>query len=366
MNKFNEIDKYCYHDSSEWINNTHYNASECYEEEHFYNHTYLDYIVDGVMLPLVGVFGILGNICGIIHFGKNRHQTYYSLMFALAFSDITTILAFMVYHSLPIAFNPRIFIESLMCTHIMHWTYPILYISQLTGIYLTISVCIERYFAICRPLTHRIRRRSSYTYIIPIICVSVIYNLPVFFEFTVNTATVGKWKSNNISMTFVGNTTIYFAKGTRLGNSSLYRQIYSTGTKLIFKCIIPYICLISLNVLIVKTLYGVRYTLSNDDMNDEKINKERNNDRQRKATVSSIGESDPLYVHVSDKQQCLRRSQVDLAFVNLAIAAVFLISYSLIWVWAIYDFIYTLLPETERQVSNKRSNKLVQQQSRKL
>ena len=348
MDSVNKIDKYCY----VWENSTDYNASRCYEEASFYTHTYLNYLVDGVILPIIGILGILGNICGIVHFGKNRHQTYYALMLALALSDLATILAFIVYHSLRIAFNAQTFTESSLRTHIVHWTYPILYISQLTGIYLTISLCIERYFAICHPLTHRIRRRSSYIYIVPIICVSIIYNLPLFFEHAVNTTTVEKWKSNNTYMTFIGNTSIYFIGRTNLGSSVLYQQIYSTGTKLVLKCIIPYISLISLNVLIVKTLYGLRYTLSNDYMIDGKINEEQKNNRQRKITLSSNGETSPLYAHVSIKEQYIRGSQVDLAFVNLAIAAVFLISYSIIWVWAVYDFIYSVSPEAARGVSN--------------
>ena len=350
---FQEEYKYCYLNISPNITGTENNASACYEKASSYSRSQVDEIVERIILPVIASIGILGNIAGILHYGKNRIQTYYALMLALSISDLVTVFSFVLLYSLPIECTFNTPAESSTCIYASSWAYPIMYFAQLTGIYLTISLCFERYHAICRPLNHRFRRRMPYTYIIPIFSIAFIYNLPVFFEFVVTSENVEKWRSNGTHMTFTRNTTIYWNSLTNLRKNAAYQQIYHTGLKLILKCIIPYICLISLNVLIVKTLYGVRYTLSTDNTSQSDIlDKMINTERQRKVTISSNAQSEPLHIHVSDKQQYIRRSQIDLAIVNLAIAIMFLISYSLIWVWAIYDFIQLLSSETDVKVSD--------------
>ena len=72
MTMLNEEDTYPYRNSSEMIKSNHYNAIQWDEVEILSANR--DYIVDCVMLPLVGILGIPGNVCGIIHFGTIRHQ----------------------------------------------------------------------------------------------------------------------------------------------------------------------------------------------------------------------------------------------------------------------------------------------------
>ena len=103
--------------------------------------------------------------------------------------------------------------------------------------------------------------------------------------------------------------------------------------------------------MILKTLNSVRYKECDNDRRSGKNDKEQRNERIRTLTMSSDTETDCLHIHISDKEQYMRKSQVDLAIVNFAIAVMFLISYSLIWVWAIYDFVLYLSPKTETHVS---------------
>lgn len=364
---YTEEEKYCYLNTSiTWATNTtnKFNTSQCYEEadKSFKERDTTILLIDGLLLPSIALMGVLGNFCGIVCFGKKCNQTYYALMVALAMSDLGTIVSFVLYYSLPLIYHPNEGSEELLNVSIHGWMYPVLYFFQLTGIYLTISLCFERYQAICRPLSHRFQRTSAYTYIVPTVLGSFAYNLPMIFERKVDSEIFEKWLVNSTNMTYCGNTTLYETKPTSLGKSSVYFQVYHTALKLVIKSVIPYICLISLNVCVVKTLYSAKYSVIIDKNSSGSINERQKDgsERQMKATMKSLKsvdlngeESDALCVHVSNRHRYLRQSQIDLAIINLMIALVFLTSYSLVWVWAVYDFVCYLSPDTDPEMHVK-------------
>ena len=364
---YTEEEKYCYlNTSSTWETNTtnKFNTSQCYEEadKSFKERDTTILLIDGLLLPSIALMGVLGNFCGIVCFGKKCNQTYYALMVALAMSDLGTIVSFVLYYSLPLIYHPNEGSEELLNVSIHGWMYPVLYFFQLTGIYLTISLCFERYQAICRPLSHRFQRTSAYTYIVPTVLGSFAYNLPMIFERKVDSEIFEKWLVNSTNMTYCGNTTLYETKPTSLGKSSVYFQVYHTALKLVIKSVIPYICLISLNVCVVKTLYSAKYSVIIDKNSSGSINERQKDgsERQMKATMKSLKsvdlngeESDALCIHVSNRHRYLRQSQIDLAIINLMIALVFLTSYSLVWVWAVYDFVCYLSPDTDPEMHVK-------------
>ena len=364
---YTEEEKYCYlNTSSTWETNTtnKFNTSQCYEEadKSFKERDTTILLIDGLLLPSIALMGVLGNFCGIVCFRNKCNQTYYALMVALAMSDLGTIVSFVLYYSLPLIYHPNEGSEELLNVSIHGWMYPVLYFFQLTGIYLTISLCFERYQAICRPLSHRFQRTSAYTYIVPTILGSFAYNLPMIFERKVDSEIFEKWLVNSTNMTYCGNTTLYETKPTSLGKSSVYFQVYHTALKLVIKSVIPYICLISLNVCVVKTLYSAKYSVIIDKNSSGSINERQKDgsERQMKATMKSLKsvdlngeESDALCIHVSNRHRYLRQSQIDLAIINLMIALVFLTSYSLVWVWAVYDFVCYLSPDTDPEMHVK-------------
>ena len=162
---------YYYCDSDKLINDT----GACYNnfwttENSFYHE---QSIVDRWILPSVGIFGIIGNLCGILNFGLNCYRdlvpkTYYKLMLALAFSDLILIITVLARSSFRWIIYPRDYLESWTLAYVEYLAYSAYKISQMNGIYLTISLSVERYFAICKPLTNRARKKSPYAYIIPI------------------------------------------------------------------------------------------------------------------------------------------------------------------------------------------------------
>ena len=105
--------------------------------------------------------------------------------------------------------------------------------------------------------------------------------------------------------------------------------------------------------MVLKTLYSITYTESDNDRRDGINAKEQKKEIYLKSqrSMSSGSETDSMHIHLSLKQQRIRKSQVDLAIVNFVIALIFLFSYSLVWIWAIYDFVQYLYPETIFKVS---------------
>ena len=337
-----EIERYCYLSLDYSANIENSSESECNEMK---PNDKADEIVEGFLLPSIGLVGIVGNILGIYHFWKKRQRTYYALMFALAFSDLALILSLILYYSLPYLYDSRYESYHIACAQLV--SYPVLYFSQTLGIYLTISLCLDRYIAICRPLSYQIRKWSIKTYIVPVFSFAFIYNLPLVFEFSgITRENAEKFKIVNDTTIFIGNISFYYLKEEEFRYDPIYQQFYHTGLKLIFKCIFPYISLLFLNVSIIKTLYDANHT--KQDNNNAKKGKSINtsSEKHRKITISSQqSESDPLQIHMSNRQEQLRRNQIQLAIVNMVIAIVFLFSYSLIWAWAIHDFIHYMSSE---------------------
>ena len=147
-----------------------------------YDYNEVDYLVDSTILPMLGVIGIIGNTGGIISFSKKLHLTYYCLLFSLAISDLVTILSFICYYSIPHWIDHHTILESLTFAYLMISAYCISHISQLIDTYILLSLSVERYFAICRPITYRVRRVPTIFIIFPIVIVSVCYSIPLFFE----------------------------------------------------------------------------------------------------------------------------------------------------------------------------------------
>ena len=266
-------------------------------------------------------------------------------MLILATSDHVLILSFTLYYSLPYLYYSESKSYYIACAQLV--SYPMLYFSQTFGIYLTISLCFDRYNAICQPLSYQIRKLSIKTYIIPVSSFAFIYNLPLAFEFSgIETKNVEKFKIGNDTNIFIGNVSLYYLKEEEFRYNPIYQQFYHTGLKLIFKCIFPYISLLFLTVSIIKTLYDANYARhDNGNANKEKAIR-KSSKQHRQITISSQQyESDPFQIHLSDRQEQLRNNQIQLAIVNMVIAIVFLVSYSLIWAWDIHDFIHYMSSE---------------------
>ena len=292
-------------------------------------------IVDAIVLPTLGAFGIIGNISGMVYFSKRLSLTYYSLLFSLSMSDLVTIISFILYYSLPHWIDHYTLLETPFCTYVISWFYSILHIAQLLCIYLLIALSIERYFAICKPITYRARKFPAHYYIIPIVCFSFIYSIPLLFENYVRSLNVEKFQVKNGTKKYIEDTTINVIKHSDFKINSLeYQIVYETIFKLIIKCVIPYITMITTNVLVVRTFCTLKITIKKEeDDNDKSEENQESNDPN---------EGMALRLHTSRERMSLRQSQINLGYFNLVITLIFLLCYSIIWLWAIRDFLAVL------------------------
>ena len=139
------------------VKSSKFNESYCYKVDYnvLYGHniTDLEYLLCGVLLPIIGVLGVIGNTLGIIDFGtchKRREEsilkTFYSLMLALSVSDLLTILSTVGSYISVICtklLNPDVFMENWIFAYIQYFCTLSNKIFIITGVYLMVSLCLE-------------------------------------------------------------------------------------------------------------------------------------------------------------------------------------------------------------------------------
>ena len=147
----------------------------------------IEYYVEGVILCILAVLGLLANTATlfILFKQKSSENTFSSLLICLFLFDgiilITGLLwSFQTY--LKISSNAQIFLFPVLI-------YPLQNISMTASIFMTVAIAHERYNAIKEPVQYRqmmvdskVRRNHFMKYIFSIILVSLIFNVPKFFE----------------------------------------------------------------------------------------------------------------------------------------------------------------------------------------
>lgn len=147
---------------------------------------------NGILLNMVGVLGILGNILSMIILSRPQMRSSINyLLIGLARCDtvliLTSILLFGVPAIYPYTGYLRYYYLRLL-PEISRVVYPLAMSAQTASVYLTLTVTLERYVAVCHPL--RARALCTYgrarIYVIVIIIFSICYNIPRFFEVNIN------------------------------------------------------------------------------------------------------------------------------------------------------------------------------------
>lgn len=203
------------------------------------------FIVNGVLLNLVGILGILGNVISMIILSRPQMRSSINyLLIGLARIDTVLIITSILLFGLP-GIYPY---TGLMFTyfynvypHITQLVYPMAMMVQTASVYLTLTVSLERFVAVCHPL--RARSLCTYgrarVYVIGIMIFSILYNLPRLFEGTVISEFYEK-----------ENITVYCVRPTELRKNSLFIEVYVQWCYLVFLYLIPFGCLAVLNAAI--------------------------------------------------------------------------------------------------------------------
>ena len=248
------------------------------------NNQKISYIIHGVLIPIIGAIGLIGNVVGIGYViflsARQRLYTFYLLLISLFLIDLSFITSATITFSLREIF-PQLY-EAPVSTAVLYldyFSFPICSSTLFGSIYFTVAICIERYMAICSPLFYRTKKRHSFLYILAIICFIVLVNIPRFLEIKMT-------KNEN------GEMELY---PSSLRNNRIYFIVYGVGFKFLFQYFIPYSTMILLNMKIWKVL-----RLQSIDTN-----------------IETQSERSPLNIHVSIFARTQRKLQSEFAKLSL-------------------------------------------------
>lgn len=125
--------------------------------------------------------------------------------------------------------------------HIALLVYPLATVMQTASVYLTMTVSLERYVAVCHPL--RARSLCTYgrarIYVIVIVAFSTLYNVPRLWEAKVTS----EWSNQY-------NTTVYCPVQSDFRDNKFYRTVYIHWMYLICMYLVPFLALAILNAAI--------------------------------------------------------------------------------------------------------------------
>ncbi|KAG7197872.1 hypothetical protein KM043_001683 [Ampulex compressa] len=224
------------------------NASEDgpYECEQLANSTGLfDFVVCGVLVNLVGLFGIFGNALSMIILSRPQMKSSINyLLIGLARCDTVLIVTSVLIYGLPAiyAYTGLLFdYKFIVYPKIVRYLYPLSCMAQIVTVYLTLTVTLERYIAVCHPL----KAKSFCTYgraqlaVLVIVIFAFVYNLPKFWE--IDFYTEVHWKYN---------VTVYCLYPAELRSNLLYVTLYVHWMYFFICYLFPFLALVIFNVAI--------------------------------------------------------------------------------------------------------------------
>ncbi|CAB3385042.1 Hypothetical predicted protein [Cloeon dipterum] len=201
-----------------------------------------EFLVKGVLLGLVSLLGILGNVLTMVILSRPQMRSSINcLLVGLARCDAALLVAAILIFSLPsiaayTGWLPHY--SYYVYPSIARFVYPVGLIAQTGSVYLTLTVTLERYVAVCHPL--RARSLCTYgrarIYVVLIVLFSVLYNTPRFFEVE---------RVSDVLPPH--NTTVYMVSASALRNHPLYITIYVNWSYLLVMYFVPFLALAVFN-----------------------------------------------------------------------------------------------------------------------
>ncbi|KAK6637117.1 hypothetical protein RUM43_010791 [Polyplax serrata] len=203
------------------------------------------FYTNGVLLNVVAFFGIFGNIISMIILSRPQMRSSINyLLIGLARCDIVLIITSILLFGLPAIHDKTGLLFTYaykIYPHIAPVVFPLALIAQTVTVYLTLTVTLERFVAVCHPL--QARSLCTYgrarLYVILIIVFATLYNLPRFLEAS---------REEHFEEEF--NTTVYLIRASPLRQNELYISIYVYWLYLLFIYFLPFTFLAVLNAAI--------------------------------------------------------------------------------------------------------------------
>ncbi|KAK4881135.1 hypothetical protein RN001_004454 [Aquatica leii] len=205
------------------------------------------FIMSGIVLNGIGLLGILGNIISMIILSRPQMKSSINyLLIGLARVDTVLIITSILLFGLPgiYPYTGQMFTYFyVVYPHIVPVVFPLSMATQTASAYLTLTVTLERFVAVCHPL--RARSLCTYgrarAYVVVIIIFSFVYNFPKVFEASVKS----EWYEDK-------NLTVYCVRPTEFRTNDIYVNVYVHWCYLIFMYALPFGSLAVLNAAIYK------------------------------------------------------------------------------------------------------------------
>lgn len=218
------------------------------------NEMLFELVAHGILLNLVGIFGFVGNIISMIILSKPQMKSSINyLLIGLARCDTVLIFTSILLFGLPAVYPYTGYLFTYywkIYPKIAPTVFPIALIAQTVSVYLTVTVTLERFVAVCLPL--RARSLCTYgrakIYVIIIIFMATLFNASRFFEVDVIEEPQGYAAYN---------TTVYRAIPSGLRESSLYVTLYIHWFYFIFIYFLPFSALAILNAAIYRQVSDI-------------------------------------------------------------------------------------------------------------
>ncbi|XP_069988013.1 FMRFamide receptor [Penaeus vannamei] len=203
----------------------------------------LRFILYGVLLTTIGLLGLAGNLISITILSrpKMRSSINCCLIGLTSFDMIVTTTSVLLFGLPEISeyTYTMVWYTSGVYQRVTPFVYPLGLIAQTGSVYLTVTVTVERYVAVCRPL--RARSLCTYgrakMYVLCVVLFSVLYNLPRFWEVTYKVC-----EFEDFSFVIV--------VPSKLRQNDYYKQVYIMWMYLLIMYLIPFLSLMIFNTFI--------------------------------------------------------------------------------------------------------------------
>ena len=315
--------------------------------------TSINFWVNGVCTCVVVIIGIILNCCAILII-RRKFETaniFYQMLISLLCLDILVLVTW-TNLSLVLAFG----LEHPVLMHMFpYFSIPSTYIAITSSTFMTTAIAFERYLAVRDPLkysqhmkTPKLQEKRLRLYLVIVVVLSVVINLPHFMEFEVRyvddrtsiNSSINPCKINELDMnvdnsTVVSNSSnIIFTKlnenskpiicNTKLGENADYLYYYRFWIRILMTGVIPFGLLVTFNIYIytaMKRSAKRRHRLTSSATMDPNRIVASHNINQNKSFVSG------RQISMSDSVK--RKDEENLSMAFVGICSVFLICHSL-------------------------------------
>ncbi|XP_052768148.1 FMRFamide receptor-like [Mya arenaria] len=223
----------------------------------------LMFIFWGVIVPIIGVIGFIGNILTIVVlFRREMKSTTVYFLRTLVVTDTGIIVGCILGLSIIsiTQLNPDMWrFTDVVYPHIYTPINYIVMTLQFINVWVTVAVSVERYIAICHPFraVKFCNKKNAFLVIGIISCVAIFYNIPRCFATMVTPCDAWHQCFSIITTTF--------------GKSEFYEKYYTVYFYLMLIYIVPLVLLGILNTLLILELMRMRKrrTVGNIQENSE-------------------------------------------------------------------------------------------------